>query len=687
VRKTFHGCRPLAGVAPWQVRQVGGIEWIAPGESWGTGDKMRIHAAEYPWDWETECGAEWREPVVLCPGYDATQFMDAPVTTWKLTPATLPSMEETLFQGGRVRMVDCPSTRDDADSAINESKNLPEWQMKCQSLICGKNSLCIPARTRLRVLLDLNDYLCGYPRFVISGGKDAWIRCRWAEALFVNRTVAKGADRAESLKLFCKGNRDDIQGKFFRAAGNEFVADGGANRVFEPLWWETGRYIEIYVETADEPLVVNHFGITATGYPLVRIDEFRSSDESLHSVAEIAFRTLRRCSHETYMDCPYYEQMMYIGDTRLQALVTYVTSKDARLPHKALKMFDLSRLPSGLTWSRFPARYQQFIPPFSLWYVCMVHDYFMWRRDPDFVQALLPGVQAILEYFIRKLDAEYLLSPLGHFPFVDWVPTWRDGTPPGAFDGHSSILDLQLLLALQAAADMEEFFGQENLTARYRQVADRMSKAIFRTYWSETRKLLSDTPEGLVFSEHAQSLAILGGVLEEDVLPKVLESLEHDTALSRTTLYFTHYLFEALAASRRADMILERMDMWRRLSTIGLLTCPEQDEQMEPTRSDCHAWGAHPLFHFHASLLGVRPGSPSFGTVCIVPQLGGLKEASGTMPHPDGMIRTGFSEGDDGHLTGTVELPGTLSGELVWRGNTVPLHSGKQEIKLTGVTP
>ena len=36
------------------------------------------------------------------------------------------------------------------------------------------------------------------------------------------------------------------------------------------------------------------------------------------------------CAHETYMDCPYYEQMMYVGDTRLEVLTTYAISRDDR---------------------------------------------------------------------------------------------------------------------------------------------------------------------------------------------------------------------------------------------------------------------------------------------------------------------------------------------------------------------
>jgi len=43
-----------------------------------------------------------------------------------------------------------------------------------------------------------------------------------------------------------------------------------------------------------------------------------------------------RSHAETYMDCPYYEQLQFIMDTRLQMLFTYAVSRDARLAKKAL---------------------------------------------------------------------------------------------------------------------------------------------------------------------------------------------------------------------------------------------------------------------------------------------------------------------------------------------------------------
>ena len=128
---------------------------------------------------------------------------------------------------------------------------------------------------------------------------------------------------------------------------------------------------ELLIETGDQPLTVEGIGLLETRYPLEMESRFSSSDPRLDAVVPVALRGLQMCAHETYMDCPYYEQMMYVGDTRLEALTTYAISSDERLPRKAIKLFELSRLPQGFTQARYPGRDQQLIPPFALWWIGM----------------------------------------------------------------------------------------------------------------------------------------------------------------------------------------------------------------------------------------------------------------------------------------------------------------------------
>ena len=66
------------------------------------------------------------------------------------------------------------------------------------------------------------------------------------------------------------------------------------------------------------------------------------------------------------MDTPYCEQLQYVGDTRIQALISYAVAGDDRLARQALRAFDDSRIPEGITRSRYPSSLPQSIPTFSL---------------------------------------------------------------------------------------------------------------------------------------------------------------------------------------------------------------------------------------------------------------------------------------------------------------------------------
>lgn len=55
-------------------------------------------------------------------------------------------------------------------------------------------------------------------------------------------------------------------------------------------------------------------------------------------------------------------------------------------------------------------------------------------------------------------------------------------------------------------------------------------------------------------------------------------------------------------------------------------------------------------------------------------------------PCPQGVVETDFTFAADGGVSGTVRLPDALSGEFVWRGQTLPLKPGVNRIQLTQKT-
>ena len=91
-------------------------------------------------------------------------------------------------------------------------------------------------------------------------------------------------------------------------------------------------------------------------------------------------------------------------------------------------------------------------------------------------------------------------------------------------------------------------------------------------------------------------------------------------------------------------------------------------EMPEPTRSDCHAWGAYPMFHAYATFAGIRPASPGFKSVEIRPLFGPLRRICAKLPHPRGFVTLDISKSPSGAISGTASCPCTRAGAMrMWR--------------------
>ena len=523
-------------------------------------------------------------------------------------------------------------------------------------------------------MLDQSFLTNAYPTLVFSGGLHATVSLTYAEALF---TETPGKSEWPD-----KGDRSDIEGKIIVGRKDSILPDGNANQVFTTLSWRTWRYIRIRIVTKDQPLVINDVYGTFTGYPFHNIAKFTTGSSELDSMFAIGWHTARLCAVETYMDCPYYEQLQYVGDTRIQALVSLYNSGDDRLVKNAIEQIDNSRQPEGVTLSRYPTQMPQLIPPFSLWWIGMLHDYWMYGRDTAFVTDKLPGARQVLSFFRRFQQPDGSLRGLPYWTFTDWVnsPGWETGMAPVGADGSSSVLDLQLLWAYQLAADVEGRSGMKEYAGLYRQYAAQLKKTIRNKYWDKDRQLFADRSEKDLFSQHANALAILTGVADKSDLKGLARSLLTDNSLAPASIYFKYYLHQALTRAGYGNDYLIWLDKWRENIRLGLTTWAEMSD-VKASRSDCHAWGASPNIEFFRIVLGLDSDTPGFTKIRVEPHLGMLQNVSGQMPHPNGTISASYKL-INGKWDIKIGLPTGTSGRLLWQGREYPLKAGENKYSL-----
>jgi hypothetical protein len=113
------------------------------------------------------------------------------------------------------------------------------------------------------------------------------------------------------------------------------------------------------------------------------------------------------------------------------------------------------------------------------------------------------------------------------------------------------------------------------------------------------------------------------------------------------------------------------------MMALGLTTWAET---AEPTRSDDHAWSAHPNYDLLTLVAGIRPASPGFRTVRVAPHLGTLTSLTARMPHPAGAIAVRYTKTGDS-WSFKVQLPPGVTGTFEWGGRSTPLAEGPNDIE------
>jgi len=619
---------------------------------YGGGSREIVNGNNYIWNWQTVDfdDSGWENSVEVETAFARTCIW---ASRWKLMPRALPHEEIRNERFENVR--------------IAESIKVP--------LVFPKQpvNLFIPKQTRARLVLDHGAITTAYPVFILSNGKNASIKITYSEAPNIG-----------SLSEREKGNRNVVEGKNFFGYYDHYTADGGINRIYRPFWWRTFRYMVLEIETHEEELTIHDIYNQHSVYPFRQQSKFAVSSGTkktdsllIERIFETGIRTVRLCSHETFVDCPYYEESQFEGDTRIEALVSYFNFGDYRLGRNAIEQFSWSVNDEGFLSARYPTNSLYYIPNFSIYWIGMLYDYMMYAGDKAFIQSKLMVSRAIIDYFIQRLEKNGSVRKPDYHNFVDW--SFKKGEPPFDKNGYSAVVDLHFLQALQWAKELEIYAGEEYYSQRYARLAKKLSKSIREKYWNPEQQLFSDTAHGKAYSQHTNCMAILTGITSGNEAQSVMRKTLEKENMTEATLYWSFYVYEALLKAELGDEYMKRLSPWKEVLDLGVTTWPETGPK---SRSECHGWGASPNYHFFKIVAGIESLDPGFRKIKISPNFGTAKSVDAVIPHYLGNISVSARKFSENHVSAEIEIPKKTSGYFEWKGKKVELQEGKNSIRL-----
>ncbi len=573
--------------------------------------------------------------------------------SWELVPPTIPIL--TREPRGWRAALRCGAAGDSSDDA-------PLWQGRPEGALCDPPPFdpatgAMDWRTKgpAFLILDAGEMTTAFVALDVEGGEGTTVTMRYAESL------------SEGLR---KSRRDErgtgtVEGYFDR-----YTLRAGP-QTYEPFHWRPFRFLKI--ET-DGPCRVRGLSMHRCTYPGDVAASFESSDPLLAKIWDTSWRTAQLCAHDAHDDCPYYEQLPYIGDLRLHGPLGMMLTGDRRLIERSIRFYSWARRPDGMIVTRYPARIPQIIPPFALIWIMLVEDFYRMTGDAGFVAEMWPTIVGILDWFkAREVPGDILARPFPYWNFTDWSLPQDEGREINA--GNRASLILFYLGARRAAAALATAAGKDGVPLA--DSAEKLRRTIRGALLDKNRPLLKDDTGGGITATHQTILGILYGVFTENEAPKALDAVLAGTDLAQPTVPFLYYLFRAASRLGKYNKVWPKISLWKDMLDLGATTWFEMPE---PTRSDCHAWSSWIARDLLTEVLGIQPLEPGYRTVMVRPQPANLSHASGGMPVPGGHVRVSWKT-EGATMRAEVCLDGACRGGVFVApdGEKFPLGPGKQE--------
>lgn len=456
-----------------------------------------------------------------------------------------------------------------------------------------------------------------------------------------------------------KGMRDDSTG--FLQGYSDRVHTGEEAYTYRSFWFRTFRFIR--VEAGDLDRVLLSLKAYRCTYPLEISGSFQCSDASYNQMQQVSIDTMLGCMHETFVDCPYYEQQQYIMDGAIEASVLMRMSNDTRMIRKCISELAASQQPDGLLAAQYPADYLQVIPGFSFFWIFMLKDYLDYTGDIDFVRSYIGTMDKILVYFDEQVRKYGYITKTGiWWNYVDWTPGWDAGIPNVNSREAFTIYNLYYAAALLTAGDICAAAGRQGLAEEYAERYEKIKKTLYQYCYDADRKLFRDGSETAEFCEHTIIWAVLSEVVTGQAAKEMISHI-FDEDLKKCSFSANYYVFRALEKSGCYEYAFSILEQWKLMLDLH---CTTWCEEPHNPRSECHAWSCAPLYEFSANILGVKCSLRD--QILIAPKPGNLTFAGGIVPTRFGNVAVSWKN-TDGVFEIKVDGPEDIPIEVIYPDN------------------
>lgn len=375
--------------------------------------------------------------------------------------------------------------------------------------------------------------------------------------------------------------------------------------------------------------------------PVTERGSFKSSDEELNKIYDVAKYTFHLNTREFFIDGIKRDRWVWSGDAYQSYLMNYYSFFDAPTVKRTL----LAQRGKDPVTAHINT-----IMDYSFYWFLGIYDYYKFTGDKKFVQDVYPRMQSLMTYIDGRKNKNGLLEWMpGDWIFIDWADKLSK-------DGEVSFEQLLYARSLETMALCAKLANDTEGAAKYDQQAKELKAKIFELYWNQQKNALVHSRINDKQTDNVTRYANMFGIFFDYFSPEqklaVKENvLLNDKVAKITTPYMRFYELEALCAMGEQPYVLKEMkNYWGGMLKLGATSFWEEyNPDKKGTehlamygrpfgKSLCHAWGASPIYLLGKYYLGVQPTTPGYETYTIEPNLGGLAWIEGKVPTANGDI-------------------------------------------------
>ncbi|TJZ62119.1 alpha-rhamnosidase [Sphingobacterium olei] len=368
---------------------------------------------------------------------------------------------------------------------------------------------------------------------------------------------------------------------------------------------------------------------------------FKSSDEELNNIWEVAKYTMELTSREFYIDGIKRDRWIWSGDAYQSYAMNYYLGFDSETVKRTIL---------ALRGKEPTMTHINTIMDYTFYWFLSIYDYYQYTGDKEFIEAVYPRMQSLMEFCLGRRNKDGLMEGLsGDWVFIDWA----DGLSK---KGEVSFEQLLLCRSLETMALCAELLQQKDDQDFYAKEAKSLKTKLFEYYWNPTKqafvhsRINGEQTENV--TRYTNMFAIFFDYMSKEQQQGIKTNvLLNDQVQKIMTPYMRYYELEALCAMGEKDYVMRQIkEYWGGMLKLGATTFWEEYNPAksgaehytmygrEFGKSLCHSWGASPIYLLGKYYLGVKPTSAGYQTYEIEPYLASLQWMEGKVPTPAGEI-------------------------------------------------